>query len=330
MTERLSENQIKAARQVTLLDYLLRHEPDLVVRVGNAYRTPKGHSSLTISADGTKWHWFAGQVGGRSALDYLVKVEKLPFREAVERIHADAGLPPLNRPPPVEQPATSFVLPKAASSPDRVIRYLTGRGIPEDMVQQCIRQGTLYESTPHHNCVFVGRDSEGTPRFASLRGTLPGKPFRMDQPGSEKRYGFRYIPPGCMERRWVAVCESPIDALSYAALNRSCQINSVPWTKLPVISLSGTAPAAILQYLRDSPDTDVVYLALDNDEAGQQGVQRIAKAIEDDARLSAQVKRIISALPSPAYGKDYNEMLQTLQRENTICRTGTKRPEQLR
>ena len=216
-----------------------------------------------------------------------------------------------------------------------MVQYLTGRRIPEDMVQQCIRQGIIYESDPHHNCVFVGKDPGGQTRFASLRGTMKEQQFRMDQPGSEKRYGFVYYPPGCKaQQKGVVACESPIDALSYAALNRRYQINPVKWAELPCHSLSGTAPAAILQYLRDHPSTDTVYLALDNDKAGKEGVRRIADAIHADPALSTQVKHIFLSSPSPEYGKDFNEVLQSLSqpqqaraspgREDTLRHAGAR------
>ena len=34
-----------------------------------------------------------------------------------------------------------------------------------------LSSGLLYEDALHHNCVFVGRDAEGVPRFANQRGT---------------------------------------------------------------------------------------------------------------------------------------------------------------
>lgn len=313
--DKIPEEQIEAARQVSLLDYMLRFEPDLLVRKGNEYRTPNGHSSLSISLDGSRWYWFAGQIGGGNALYYLTQVEKMPFRQAVERL-TGAELPrTLSRPPPhAREPKEAFALPPQCRYSDRATEYLTGRGIDREIVQHCIRQGTIYESYPHHNVVFIGRDSSGDDKFACLRGTVSGQQFRMDQKGSDKRYGFLFVPPGCdpTYQRWIAAFEAPIDALSFVTLNRHYHICPINWDSLPCLALSGTAPAALLQYLRDHPRTDTVYLCLDNDDAGKAGVEKIAQAIRADPDLSKQVKHIKSALPSPEYGKDYNEVLQTL------------------
>ena len=75
---------IEAARQIDLLSYLRTHEPNELVHVsGNTYCT-REHDSLKISNG--KWHWFSRGIGGRNALDYLVKVKgkwistKLPVK----------------------------------------------------------------------------------------------------------------------------------------------------------------------------------------------------------------------------------------------------------
>ena len=53
-----------------------------------------------------------------------------------------------------------------------MVSYLHGRGIDYDVIDYCIQTGRLYESLPYHNCVFVGRDLKGQPRYAALRGTV--------------------------------------------------------------------------------------------------------------------------------------------------------------
>lgn len=314
----IPEEQVEAARRMNLLTYMQQFEPDNLVRSGNEYRT-NSHSSLVISLDGSKWHWFAGGIGGYIALDYLTKVEHVPFREAVQRLTSSPvpvvqdKLGPISVPnETAPAPKVPFKLPPQSRYTDKVLEYLTGRGIARDIVLHCTRQGIIYESYPHHNVVFVGHDHAGTARFASLRGTYQDSHFRMDQPGSDKRYGFQYIPPGCdpNTQRWVAAFEAPIDALSFVTLNRQQHVCPISWERLPVLSLSGTAPAALIQYLHDHPAADTVYLGLDNDAAGQKGVKRITKAIKDDPALSSQVRHIISMLPSPEWGKDYNEVLK--------------------
>ena len=59
------------AKQMDLLTYLKNYEPyELVKFSGNTYCT-RTHDSLKISNG--KWIWWSRGIGGRSALDYLIK-----------------------------------------------------------------------------------------------------------------------------------------------------------------------------------------------------------------------------------------------------------------
>ncbi len=76
--------RLHEAKQMGLLTYLQQHEPHELVHVaGNTYCT-REHDSLKISNG--KWCWFSRGIGGRPALDYLIKVKGIPFTEAVGMI----------------------------------------------------------------------------------------------------------------------------------------------------------------------------------------------------------------------------------------------------
>ena len=55
----------------------------------NRYVTAS-HSSLVISNN--KWIWNQGQVGGISALDYLMKVQNMGFIDAVEHLTGEPAI----------------------------------------------------------------------------------------------------------------------------------------------------------------------------------------------------------------------------------------------
>ena len=64
---------VQRVKQIDLLTYLKTYEPyELVHFSGNVYTT-RSHDSLKISNG--KWMWWSRGIGGRSALDYLIKVE---------------------------------------------------------------------------------------------------------------------------------------------------------------------------------------------------------------------------------------------------------------
>jgi len=248
-----------------------------------------------------KWCWNSRGIGGRTALDYLIKVRGLDFVEAVETLCGSRAPPPQER--PKSKPPKPFRLPEASRFPSAMLSYLQGRGIHPDLLQACIQAGTLYESRKYRNCVFVGRDPKGRARFACLRGTRDN--FRMDVEGSDKRYSFSLLAadPACPR---LAVAESPIDVLSLAVLVKRF---GGDWRDSHYISLGGTAPNAMVQFLQDHRHVTQVSLCLDNDKAGITGMERLEQAIREDPELSQRIKLIYHNPPPADYGKDYNEFL---------------------
>ena len=70
---------VEQARQIDLLTYLRKFEPDNVEEVKgtrNVYRTVD-HDSLKMSNG--KWFWWSQGFGGYNALDYLIKSQELFF-----------------------------------------------------------------------------------------------------------------------------------------------------------------------------------------------------------------------------------------------------------
>ena len=84
---------LQQARRVDLLSWMQANEPWNIVRISANNYCTKEHDSLKISNG--KWYWFPRGIGGRSALDYLIKVKELPFIEAVERIAGHSKLYPV-------------------------------------------------------------------------------------------------------------------------------------------------------------------------------------------------------------------------------------------
>lgn len=105
----------------------------------------------------------------------------------------------------------------------------------------------------------------------------------------------------------MAVTESPIDTLSLATLFK---MRGEDWTGNHYLSLGGTEPRALVQFLHDHPGVDQVCLCLDNDQAGRTGMAKIRKALLADEGLSRRITEI-REMPPPVSGvKDYNDLLQ--------------------
>ena len=157
----VTPEQIAQAKEWDLLTYLQQYDPHQLVHVGGSTYCTREHDSLKISNG--KWNWFSRKIGGKTALDYLIKVQGFSFTEAVEALTGPNFSPPSPAPQarPKEQEPRKLVLPQASRCATHVVSYLHGRGIDYDMIDYCIQTGRLYESLPYHNAVFVGRDRQG-------------------------------------------------------------------------------------------------------------------------------------------------------------------------
>lgn len=313
---------VAQAKQIDLLAYLQEREPDELVRIGPSAYATKTHDSLKISNG--KWYWWSRGFGGKSALDYLIKVRGMAFTDAVGCLvgRFDAPLPAKAQAEKTSLEPKPFRLPPRHDDPSKVVAYLTGRGIDRAIVDECVQTGTLYESRHkgYSNAVFVGRDQGGVPRYAALRGC--GGSFRGEIEGSDKRFSFRlYGNPANPEAH---VFEAAIDALAYATM---LKMQGRDWRAENLVSLGGvppvtarpgkeSVPAALAQYLADNPGTATLRLHLDNDEAGLNAAAHIS------AMLSGS--RTVSIEP-PEIGKDVNDWLRSLAGRKQAARTGRER-----
>jgi len=305
----VTPEQIQRAKRLDLLTYLQYYEPHELVRFsGNVYTT-RTHDSLKISNG--KWSWWSRGIGGRSALDYLIKVRGMTLPEAVLQIDGQAAIvPPI--PSKAREPAKPrrLLLPEKNENNDRVITYLTGRGIHSTLIDYCIQTERLYESRYHHNAVFVGFDRQGIPRYGALRGTS-GSRFMGDANGSDKHFSFSI--PARDESTKLHLFESAIDLLSYGTLGL---LSGRDWWQENYLSLAGiykpkrnigesTPPAALMQYLKDYPQITEIALNLDNDAAGRLAAETIKAILPSTYTVSDE---------PPKRGKDYNDCLKMMLR----------------
>ena len=298
---------LERARQIDLLSYLRAYEPSNLVKVKgttNVYCTAE-HDSLKISNG--KWYWWSRGFGGYSALDYLMKVREYGFVEAVEILTGQA-LADWKPPPPApkkDEPKVLLLPPKNKDC-DRVTEYLFGRGIDYSLIQECVADGTIYESADYHNAVFVGKDKDGTPKYAACRGTMGS--FRLDASGSDKRYSFRLL--AREPTATVHLFEAAIDLLSYATYLK-CEGKDYKSENL--LSLSGVyqpkkeikdskIPIALTTFLKDNPHIKTIVLHLDNDKVGRLCTAALTELLQNDYE-------IVDA--PPPVGKDVNDFLMS-------------------
>lgn len=252
MRERVTTDQIKVARTVDLISYMKRYEPEELIRTGpHDYKTAT-HSSLCISDNGL-WHWYSRGIGGRGALNYLIQVKGMDFVSAVRHLceleHLGAApFQQVKNVPVQEQERRPFTLPVPDKSAETALQYLKRRGIDGKILKYCIDQKILYQTTrgSYKNCVFVGKDREGQPRSASVRGCQGI--FRGECTGSDKRFAF-LIPAYDAKTNVTEVYEAPIDALSGATLY---QHQEARWQTVHYLALGGLNYVGLEEFLRDT------------------------------------------------------------------------------
>ena len=275
-----TQAQIDKANAVDL-EKFLRAQGETLVRSGKEYRW-KAHDSLTVC--GNKWFRHSQSKGGLP-VDFVMEFYGKSFPEAVQML---TGEPGEVQPEADPAPSPAFRLPLRNVTNANILNYLTQeRKLSPSLVNFFIAAGDIYEDSSHHNVVFVGRDADGHPRYASSRGIQ--EKFRQDAAGAEKAFGFAHRGTD----KQLLVFEAPIDLLSFIELFPK------NWQQHNYLSLGGVSGKALQQFLSERPDVERVFLCLDADKAGEDACKRLAALLPD----SVCVTRIQPCM------KDWNDVL---------------------
>lgn len=294
----IPKEEIAKAKQMDLLTYLMNYEPEnLKKESANSYCTVE-HDSLKISNG--MWFWFSKGIGGKSALDYLIKVKEYTLPQAVEKINGRT----------IEKSAVFCYKPKEkilqmpvlSETTNRAFSYLISRGINSQIINYCIDKKLIFETEKYHNVVFAGYDETYNIRYANLRGTKGN--FKGEVKGSDKKYAFRICATDNPER--LHIFESAIDLLSYISLQI---MSDRDWTKDAYLSLGGVSvkakelPVQLEYYLDGNKLLKVICMHLDNDRAGITATLNLLHQLQDKYTVLMQ---------TPVIGKDVNEELMIL------------------
>ena len=263
------------------LEVFLRAQGETLVRSGKEYRW-KAHDSLTVC--GNKWFRHSQSKGGLP-VDFVMEFYGKSFPEAVQML---TGEPGEVQPEADPAPSPAFRLPLRNVTNANILNYLTQeRKLSPSLVNFFIAAGDIYEDAAHHNVVFVGRDADGHPRYASSRGIR--EKFRKDAAGAEKAFGFAHRGTD----KQLLVFEAPIDLLSFIELFPK------NWQQHSYLALGGVSAKALQQFLSERLDMERVFLCLDSDKAGEDACKRLAALLPD----SVSVTRIQPCM------KDWNDVL---------------------
>lgn len=300
-------------RQIDLLTYLQNYEPNELDKINERTYSTKEHDSLKISNG--LWCWWSRGIGGKSALDFLIKVRGMEFIKAVEVLaNKTRANPPVYSKPLVVDKAKNLLLPEKAIDNSHLATYLIcHRGIDEEIVDYCIENDLMYEGIyenketkkKYRNAIFVGYDSSNKAKYAAYR-SLDSNRYMGDCSGSTKEYSFRL---GNGSGKELHLFECAIDALSFATL---LNIKGKKWQDYNLVSLAGVyqpkekieeskVPIALAKYLKDNPNIDTVKLHLDNDSVGRRATKALTIILPENIKVIDLPVKL---------GKDVNDFLR--------------------
>ena len=304
MKKYLKPEELAMVKKIDLLTYLSNYEPNELVRKSNNDYVTRTHDSLHMTNG--MWMWWSKGIGGKSALDYLIKVCDMSFLDAAFLIYRC-----ITEKPPVYQKAyhmkqqsCDFKLPKVCSQSKNMFNYLVNeRCIDKDIVDFYYLRGYIYECQKDHSVLFIGYDEKGKERFASKRATNDN--WKKDVYGSDKHYSFRLVNA---TNDVLHVFESPIDLMSFQTLEKQ---KGRSWNHENYLSLGGASnfgknienselPIALEHFLMNNKQIKEIIIHLDNDRAGYETSEKIKHHLNGRYEIFDR---------SPKKFKDINEIL---------------------
>ena len=293
-----SESEKEQAKKADY-EYVLQTIGEPYKREGNQIRLVK-HDSLVISNG--KWHWHSRNMGGGNPVDFLMKYKNYTYNKTMETILNTKGIEITNNNHNYSSPSktkeyANLKIPERNSNSRRVFAYLSKtRCIDPQIISDLMHEKMIYESKLYHNCVFVGKDTDGNIKYIAEKGTLTNveKAYSGEKEGSDKSFGFEI--KGTDDT--VCVFESPIDSMSYATLYKA-QV----YKKTSLISLGSVSPMKLEQFLKDNPNVKNICLCLDNDECGLKAMDKF------ESKFKESGYNINRHTPDMDNVKDWNEQL---------------------
>lgn len=196
------------------------------------------------------------------AVDFVMREENLSFGEAVGKlIGKEYVIQRKERKPYQQEPKGPLVLPEKADNFKQAYWYLVSvRGIEPEIVSHFMNEKMIYQDAKYRNCVFVGYDSSGEPKYCSKRATwAQSKIQRLDAENSDKSYPWVHVGKSDL----LIVNEAPIDVMSHATLAKV--YFGQDWKQDHRLSLGCLWNGALDRYLKEHPEVRRLVFAVDND-----------------------------------------------------------------
>ena len=224
---KFTDEQVERAKNVDVRTFLEKTEGYVFQQHGRYLKCQNPEqtgqpSSLTVDTNLNRI-FYNSETGKKplSALDWCKEIRDLDFQSSMQLIlgespHGERAEKPKfhqHISEPISNVSKELNLPEKSDTSKNVYAYLTKtRGIPANIVNDCLKNGTIYQDE-RKNAVFVGYDDNKQAKYAARRGTFTpdGKePFKRDCSGSDKKFAFKLEGKSTDT---VYVAEAAIDAL---------------------------------------------------------------------------------------------------------------------
>lgn len=291
---KFTDEQVERAKNVDVRTFLEKTEGYVFQQHGRYLKCQNPEqtgqpSSLTIDTNLNRI-FYNSETGKKplSALDWCKEIRDLDFQSSMQLIlgespHGERAEKPKfhqHISEPINSVSKELNLPEKSDTSKNVYAYLTKtRGIPANIVNDCLKNGTIYQDE-RRNAVFVGYDDNKQAKYAARRGTFTpdGKePFKRDCSGSDKKFAFKLEGKSTDT---VYVAEAAIDALSLAALEDKFN-GSGAYKEKTYISTGGAGIDNALEQFCKTHDVKTINICFDDDEAGKSGMENIMKKFRE-------------------------------------------------
>lgn len=296
--EKITKEQIEAARSANLADYFRTHGYDCEQRKNELHI--KGYGGFYVNVNTNQWTCFSENKGGSNAVNCLTEMLGMDFKTAVKELAASTiTYTPRRENNSFSAKKKELVLPEKAENMQRVFAYLCKtRGISSEIVSQLAHDKLLYQDKKG-NAVFVHKNENGEIVGAEIQGTNSEVRYKgVAQGTSESVFAVKIGEP-----KKCYVFESAIDLLSFKQLANPQKIQDSV-----LVSMAGLK----LNSLKIITEKGIkMYSCVDNDDAGKSFTA---------ASNFTPCRRILEENGV----KDYNELLQKITRD--LQKTQAKPP----
>lgn len=291
-------------RDVSIKDYAQDVLGLNVVPKGRGLFSTQEHDSLIIYDNSNDFYRYSASVGGNliSFIEHFESVDKeTAIQKATDYYHQVSPEVRALTKKPLKEKIEGINLPEKDNNNSSVQAYLIKeRSLPLGLVNDFIKEGILYQDEKK-NAVFVGH-LDGSPLYATRRGTMPNSTFKGDVGGSIKEVGvFK-----SNKSDTLILTESCIDMMSYMTL----QPDAEAYDYLSVNGVSNAKGAFNFHMYKreESENYKQVVIAFDNDKAGEEATLDMIDFVKENF----PTLEVFYIYPN---GKDWNEDLIELEKK---------------